>query len=124
MAVLKHTSPTACPVAPRPKPSSTVPSASTRSAVGSGSTQPDSSCLPVMRGLHSREGPHGQRHASMSGILKSMAAVRIFVDDLDRARFFYGTVLELREESVTPERVVYELDGKDIVVEAVAPDDP
>jgi len=60
----------------------------------------------------------------MSGILKSMAAVRIFVDDLDRARFFYGTVLELREKSVTPERVVYELDGKDIVVEAVAPDDP
>src|SRR5664279_2933834 len=39
MAVLKQTSPTAVPVAPRPKPSSTVPSASTKSAVGLGSTQ-------------------------------------------------------------------------------------
>src|ERR1700683_448577 len=39
MAVLKQTSPTARPVAPKPKPSSTVPSASTKSAVGSGSSQ-------------------------------------------------------------------------------------
>src|SRR6516165_7966680 len=37
MAVLKQTSPTAWPVAPKPKPSSTVPSASTRSAVAAGS---------------------------------------------------------------------------------------
>ena len=40
MAVLKQTSPTAWPVAPKPKPSSTVPSASTSSAVGLGSSQP------------------------------------------------------------------------------------
>src|SRR5215510_10733343 len=39
MAVLKQTSPTACPVAPSPKPSSTVPSARTKSAVGLGSAQ-------------------------------------------------------------------------------------
>src|SRR5689334_12634886 len=39
MAVLKQTSPTARPVAPSPKPSSTVPSASTKSAVGLGSAQ-------------------------------------------------------------------------------------
>src|SRR5262249_60672714 len=39
MAVLKQTSPTAWPVAPSPKPSSTVPSASTKSAVGLGSAQ-------------------------------------------------------------------------------------
>src|SRR5215470_2748569 len=39
IAVLKQTSPTACPVAPSPKPSSTVPSASTKSAVGLGSAQ-------------------------------------------------------------------------------------
>ena len=39
MAVLKQTSPTALPVAPNPKPSSTVPSASTKSAVGLGSAQ-------------------------------------------------------------------------------------
>src|SRR5262249_55860273 len=39
MAVLKHTSPTAWPVAPRPMPSSTVPSASTSSAVTFGAIQ-------------------------------------------------------------------------------------
>src|SRR5262249_37958238 len=39
IAVLKQTSPTACPVAPSPKPSRTVPSASTNSAVGLGSAQ-------------------------------------------------------------------------------------
>src|SRR5262249_22124779 len=39
MAVLKQTSPTAWPVAPKPKPSSTVPSASTSSAVAVGSVQ-------------------------------------------------------------------------------------
>src|ERR1700683_1157152 len=33
MAVLKHTSPTASVAAPKPRPSKTVPSASTRSAV-------------------------------------------------------------------------------------------
>src|SRR5688500_18283933 len=36
MAVLKHTSPTAEPSAPRPAPLMTVPSASTRTAVASG----------------------------------------------------------------------------------------
>src|SRR5262245_18316664 len=39
MAVLKQTSPTAWPVAPKPTPSSTVPSARTSSAVGFGSLQ-------------------------------------------------------------------------------------
>src|SRR6267154_6822937 len=54
MAVLKHTSPTAWPAAPKPKPSSTVPSASTSRAVALGSAQPESSCLRVISGLHSR----------------------------------------------------------------------
>ena len=40
MAVLKQTSPLASPVAPMPKPSHTVPSASTSRAVGRGSCQP------------------------------------------------------------------------------------
>src|SRR5580704_5701299 len=53
MAVLKQTSPTAWPVAPKPIPSSTVPSASTKRAVGTGSGQPAASCLPFMRRLHS-----------------------------------------------------------------------
>src|SRR5262245_9999761 len=54
MAVLKQTSPTACPAAPRPEPSSTVPSASTSRAVATGSVQPFTSCLAVIGGLHSR----------------------------------------------------------------------
>src|SRR5215470_19459004 len=54
MAVLKQTSPTAWPVEPRPMPSSTVPSASTKRAVAGGSVQPFMSCLAVISGLHSR----------------------------------------------------------------------
>lgn len=60
----------------------------------------------------------------MSGVLKSVAGVRIFVDDLDRARRFYRDVLELPETSATPEWAVFDIDGKDLVVEPVAPDDP
>src|SRR6266566_4710772 len=56
MAVLKQTSPTAWPSAPRPKPSSTVPSASTRSAVGLWSGQAASFSDVVMSALHSRDG--------------------------------------------------------------------
>src|ERR1700722_15088514 len=54
MAVLKQTSPTAWPSAPRPKPSSTVPSASTRSAVGTRSGQAEAFSGVVMNALHSR----------------------------------------------------------------------
>src|ERR1700758_4879010 len=53
MAVLKQPSPTAWPSAPRPKPSSTVPSASTRSAVGLWSGQAASFSCCVMRPVHS-----------------------------------------------------------------------
>ena len=60
----------------------------------------------------------------MSGILKSLDAVRIFVDDLDRARRFYKDVLELREKSASPGWIVFDVDGKDVIVEAVAADDP
>ena len=60
----------------------------------------------------------------MSGILKSLSAVRIFVDDLDRARRFYRDVLELAERDAQAEWAVFELDGKHIIVEAVPPDDP
>src|SRR5579884_3823537 len=51
MAVLKHTSPTAWPGAPRPKPSSTVPSASTRSAVVVVSLQPLLACSTSIKSL-------------------------------------------------------------------------
>src|SRR5580704_11123393 len=56
MAVLKQTSPTAWPVAPKPKPSSTVPSASTSSAVGFGSSQRVwlCGCVCIGKGLQER----------------------------------------------------------------------
>jgi lactoylglutathione lyase len=60
----------------------------------------------------------------MGTILKSFNAVRIFVDDLDRARRFYRDVLELDEKSAAPEWAVFDIDGRDIVVETVAADDP
>jgi catechol 2,3-dioxygenase-like lactoylglutathione lyase family enzyme len=60
----------------------------------------------------------------MGSHLKSLSAVRIFVNDLDRARGFYRDVLELRETSATTEWAVFDLDGKNVVVETVAPDDP
>src|SRR5262245_21330531 len=62
MAVLKQTSPTALPTAPKPMPSSTVPSASTKSAVAFGSVHPESACLGLIRGLDSHDSP--QRKAS------------------------------------------------------------
>src|SRR5712691_11785197 len=56
MAVLKQTSPTAWPVAPRPKHSSTVPSASTSSAVAVGSVQasvlPSLGCVSLIESLN------------------------------------------------------------------------
>jgi lactoylglutathione lyase len=60
----------------------------------------------------------------MSGILQSVSAVRIFVDDIERARHFYRDVLELNETTATPGWALYDLDGKNIVVEKVAADDP
>jgi catechol 2,3-dioxygenase-like lactoylglutathione lyase family enzyme len=53
-----------------------------------------------------------------------MRAVRIFVDDIERARRFYRDVLELRETAATPDSAIFDLDGKNIIVEAVPPDDP
>src|ERR1700674_6123628 len=53
MAVLKQTSPTAWPGAPTPNPSITVPSASTRRAVGTGSVQPESPCFGFIKRLDS-----------------------------------------------------------------------
>jgi lactoylglutathione lyase len=71
----------------------------------------------------------------MGTILKSLCAVRIFVDDLDRARRFYRDVLELREKPLAfpplqagdggqEAWAVFDLDGREIILEAVAPDDP
>src|SRR5215469_6356690 len=73
MAVLKQTSPTACPAAPKPKPSSTVPSASTSTAVGLGSLQPETreaACMSFIAGLHlcrRTPAPYGATRARAKG---------------------------------------------------------
>src|ERR1700687_3810529 len=86
MAVLKHTSPTAWPVAPRPKPSSKVPSASTSTAVGVASTQPELACLSVM-------GPYLR---ILSG--EARAAVRAVLGKSDRAARRHQQCLEAGDE--------------------------
>jgi catechol 2,3-dioxygenase-like lactoylglutathione lyase family enzyme len=60
----------------------------------------------------------------MSGILQSVGTVRIFVDDVERARHFYRDILDLRETSTTPDWAVFDLGSSNIVVEKVAADDP
>jgi catechol 2,3-dioxygenase-like lactoylglutathione lyase family enzyme len=61
----------------------------------------------------------------MGTVLKSLSAVRIFVDDLDRARQFYGDVLELPETAATLEWAVFDINGKQqLIIEKVSPDDP
>src|SRR5262249_26740515 len=74
MAVLKQTSPTAWPVAPSPMPSSTVPSASTSSAVTFGSVQEEvpedvpgevsAGCFSLIAGLNLGAAPPGCRFDS------------------------------------------------------------
>src|ERR1700757_3830275 len=87
MAVLKQTSPTACPSAPSPKPSSTVPSASTRSAVGLWSGQGAAFFDVVMGGLH--RGTRSPRQSRSSGFTRDF---RIF------HRQFRGLNLKFRVE--------------------------
>jgi predicted enzyme related to lactoylglutathione lyase len=60
----------------------------------------------------------------MASVLRSVSAVRIFTHDLERAHGFYAGTLSLKEQSAGPGYIVFELDGVDIIVEAVAPDDP
>src|SRR5882757_4538059 len=90
MAVLKQTSPTAWPAAPKPTPSSTVPSASTRRAVGAGSDQPAASCLPFMRRLHSPGRYRRQRavEAARSTVLRDQIneAVKTAMKSQDKLR--------------------------------------
>lgn len=60
----------------------------------------------------------------MANVLRSVSAIRIFTHDLDRAREFYAGQLALEAQSAGPGYVVFNLAGVDIVVEAIAPDDP
>src|SRR4051812_48879950 len=72
MAVLKQTSPTALPVAPMPAPSMTVPSASTSSAVGRRSVQPDMDRFLVS---HEARRAGGQRRRAWHEIRRPSAGV-------------------------------------------------
>jgi lactoylglutathione lyase len=60
----------------------------------------------------------------MGQILQSVSAVRIFVNDLERARRFCRDILELSEESASADWAVFDLGGKRVVIEKVAADDP
>jgi lactoylglutathione lyase len=65
-----------------------------------------------------------RRHEIMSSVLRSLSAVRIFVNDLDRARRFYGDILELRETAAAPGWAMFDIDGKNLIIETVPQDDP
>ena len=58
----------------------------------------------------------------MSGLLRSVAAVRIFVDDLQRAQSFYRDVLELDEAGSGPGYAAFRVGQIPVIVEAVEPD--
>src|SRR5262249_22507830 len=82
MAVLKHTSPTAWPLAPKPKPRNTVPSASARTAVGLGSAQAPSrsagsGCLSCIEDIDCDMSLEpGFDRASISVIAEGIAVLR------------------------------------------------
>ena len=58
----------------------------------------------------------------MSGLLRSVAAVRIFVDDLEQARAFYRDALELDEAGSGPGYAAFRIGQVAVIVEAVEPD--
>jgi catechol 2,3-dioxygenase-like lactoylglutathione lyase family enzyme len=70
------------------------------------------------------DGALTSRGITMSGVLRSVSTVRVFVDDLERARRFYRDVLELEETVATPGWVMFNIDGKNLILEPVASDDP
>jgi predicted enzyme related to lactoylglutathione lyase len=60
----------------------------------------------------------------MSATLRAVRAIRIFVTDLARARGFYGDVLGLTATAAGPGYQLFALGDVDVVLEAVAADDP
>ena len=60
----------------------------------------------------------------MGTIVRSVAAVRIFVTDLERARSFYRDSLELAEQSHDPASAVLDAGGVSVILEACPADDP
>jgi catechol 2,3-dioxygenase-like lactoylglutathione lyase family enzyme len=59
----------------------------------------------------------------MTGVLRSVNSVRIFTHDLERSRRFYAGVPELEEQATGDGFVVFDLNGVDIILELIAPDD-
>ncbi|HUW01331.1 MAG TPA: VOC family protein [Acidimicrobiales bacterium] len=56
-------------------------------------------------------------------LVGSLAAIRIFCDDLEAARDFYNVTLRLTETTSTPEWVSDDLGAADLVVDWARPDD-
>src|SRR5450432_757091 len=92
MAVLKQTSPTAVPSAPRPKPSSTVPSASTSSAVGLWSGQASELSVVVISASHNPCAPSRQRGFTGCSALTALISnsTQVLVDTKDDQDEFCG----------------------------------
>ena len=57
-------------------------------------------------------------------MLGSIAAVRVFVSNIDRARDFYGQTLGLDIKGESPEALLFDTGGCTLIVERCAPDDP
>src|SRR5947207_14352284 len=96
MAVLKQTSPTAWPSAPRPKPSSTVPSASTRSAVGLWSGQAEALSVVVMNPLHSRRARRRQSRKAQIHMRNADNLNQSHADERRRRQFMQPARIWLR----------------------------
>jgi catechol 2,3-dioxygenase-like lactoylglutathione lyase family enzyme len=60
----------------------------------------------------------------MTAPLRSVAAVRIFVSELERARAFYRDAIGLSESASGPDYAVFPLGPTTIVLEAVAHGEP
>ena len=60
----------------------------------------------------------------MAALLKSVAAVRIFVDNLARARNFYRNVLSLEQTGGDSSHLAFDCGGTPLIVEPVEADDP
>src|SRR5262245_45820596 len=89
-------------------------------AVRAGGSSLDGDCHPAV----AKTNGESRRNKTMSSVLRSVSAVRIFVGDIERARRFYRDALELPETSATSDWAVFDIDGKNLILEVVAPDDP
>jgi catechol 2,3-dioxygenase-like lactoylglutathione lyase family enzyme len=60
----------------------------------------------------------------VDAMLQSLNAVRIFVNDLDRARGFYADMLGLRETAAATNYAVFAVDNVSVIVETLPGSEP